>query len=277
MSSSDSESIAHDLLCECVLQPMAKRPRRAKAVVNFGSFILVLLIATDIRPCLWSDCGEAGTSIHESLDKCPPGHAIAIALTHWQHFQSDSDIPAPLLRLERLRSRASSSHGFIGYPLKALARFEEPFRVEAKITARQIMATIAALRATCYNFDSKAWSDTRPISEHVAQWQITFNIDKPPRLCMKEFHHLWLSFILVYLPAVFHIVTIGAPVCFASTFAADCVACHAELCCLMYLLKSSHSRIVSTGCMFSQPTRTLGLATTRERTAAADEAMIRPK
>lgn len=215
--SDDSESIADDVEVDLPGQQQHAPPKRKRdaAVTTVGSYILVLIVSSAAGTAgLWHGCGNCGIASDDSLQQCPAGHAIALALTRWTFYEhGHTKIPKPLLRLERLRSRAQDHYGFIGYPLCAIARFEQPFHVDSEMSARQLMDQVCLLHARSYDFDINAWADAAcALQELVAQWQTRFVMHSIPTFIKRQIYHEWISFVLLFLPAVFHIVSISLKV-----------------------------------------------------------------
>ena len=87
---------------------------KRKRITVLGSWVLVVLIAS--TKGLWYHCGNLGCSFEAAQQSFPDGHAVALVLTRWEFLTpqaSQSGIPAPLLKLEKLRSRAAARSGYL--------------------------------------------------------------------------------------------------------------------------------------------------------------------
>ena len=178
-------------------------------VTTVGRWVLAVVIAS--ARGIWWDCGNCGSTFEHAIALCPDSHAIALVLTRWEFLSSQesiSRIPAPLLKLEKMRCRAATRSGFLAYGLKAMARFDSPLSV-ADLSPVELMRQISALSAQSWEFDSQTWSDTTRCSELVSQWQLQFGIERAPRMCRIRFGQQWLAFILAYAPVIFHCVTLS--------------------------------------------------------------------
>ena len=184
----DSNSIAFSDLPDDVdscddEQPVVKRRRQqARALVTFGPWVIVLLVSAELG--LWSAAGPLGVPLDEAAEHLPPDHVIGLGLARW-HLLSPgqaSDIPAPLLQLERNRCQANDRYGFVVYRWAAFARLSEPFRI-AQFSAQQLMEQLKTQLAKTYFSDSRAWSNDAQTCQDIATgWQQSFGI-RPPRMC----------------------------------------------------------------------------------------------
>ena len=82
-----------------------------------------------------------GIDSTESTTSHPPGHAIAFVLTGWEYVADGAahTIPDLFLNLERFRCRSQRTYGHLIYPIKALAKFQEPFKLDSDVRAYDIM------------------------------------------------------------------------------------------------------------------------------------------
>ena len=210
MSDTDS-SIAADADADAdadAAVPVRRRCRRTAAPSSVvGKFCLVVFLSVESGG-FWA--GDFGTSFESARNTYGNRHAVGIGLCYWRLLHTSEEIPTPLLKLETTRCRSAQAFGYVAYCITALARFESPLEVNPAWNSRELMEAVSGLAAKTLDFETKHFgSNIRIMSQIVANWQREHVIDYQPKFLQFRFHCQWIAFIFLYLPIIFHVVSIG--------------------------------------------------------------------